>query len=55
VLVATAHPAKFREIVEPLVGSVPVPENLRRLYDLPSHYTEIDATLPALQYATHQL
>lgn len=52
VLVATAHPAKFREIVEPLVGGVPVPENLRRLYDLPSHFTEIDPTLQALQHAT---
>lgn len=52
VLVATAHPAKFREIVEPLVGSVPVPENLRRLYDLPSQFTEIDPTLTALQHAT---
>jgi threonine synthase len=54
VLVATAHPAKFREIVEPLVGPVSVPENLRRLYDLPSHFTEIDPTLAALQNATDQ-
>jgi threonine synthase len=52
VLVATAHPAKFREIVEPLVGAVPVPENLRRLYDRPSHFTEIDPSLQALQQAT---
>src|SRR5690606_35194577 len=28
VLVATAHPAKFREIIEPLVGEVQVPDNL---------------------------
>ncbi len=31
VLVATAHPAKFREIVEPLIGRpVPVPETLEK-------------------------
>jgi threonine synthase len=50
VLVATAHPAKFREIVEPLIGqTVPVPDNLRRLFELPSQFTEIDATLQALR------
>lgn len=50
VLVATAHPAKFREIVEPLIGqAVTVPENLRRLFELPSQCTEIDATLDALR------
>jgi len=48
VLVATAHPAKFREIVEPLVGRpVPVPESLQRLFRLPAHFLEIDATLLA--------
>jgi threonine synthase len=52
VLVATAHPAKFREIVEPLVGNVSVPPNLQRLFELPSHFTEIDPTLQALQHAT---
>jgi threonine synthase len=50
VLVATAHPAKFREIVEPLVGRpVPVPESLERLFGRPTHYTEIDATLASLR------
>ncbi|HYP80406.1 MAG TPA: threonine synthase [Steroidobacteraceae bacterium] len=52
VLVSTAHPAKFREIVEPLVGSVEVPENLRRLYDLPSSCREIEPSLAALRDAT---
>ncbi|MEO6080720.1 MAG: threonine synthase [Steroidobacteraceae bacterium] len=52
VIVATAHPAKFREIVEPLVGKVPVPENLQRLYDLPSVFSEIDPTLSDLRHAT---
>ncbi|MGC4027960.1 MAG: threonine synthase [Steroidobacteraceae bacterium] len=51
VLVATAHPAKFREIVEPLVGPMAVPENLRRLYDLPSSFGELDPTLNALRHA----
>lgn len=50
VLVATAHPAKFREIVEPLVGRpVPVPESLERLFRLPAHFEEIDANLGALR------
>lgn len=52
VLVATAHPAKFREIVEPLIGSrVQVPANLQRLFDLPVQCTEIDASLEALRAA----
>jgi threonine synthase len=52
VLVATAHPAKFREIVEPLVGRpVPVPASLERLFKRPAHFTEIDATIPALRAA----
>ena len=52
VLVATAHPAKFREIVEPLVGQpVPVPQALERLFRRPSQYNEIDATLASLRGA----
>ena len=55
VLVATAHPAKFREIVEPLIGqSVSVPGNLQRLFELPSKFTEIPATLAALRSAMQQ-
>ncbi len=52
VLVATAHPAKFREIVEPLIESpVPVPENLARLFERPVSCVEIDASLAALKSA----
>ena len=52
VLVSTAHPAKFREIVEPLIGhSVPVPESLARLFARPSRCVEIDPTLAALRAA----
>ena len=50
VLVATAHPAKFAEIVEPLIGrAVPVPESLTRLYAQPTQCTEIEASLGALR------
>lgn len=50
VLVATAHPAKFREIVEPLIGRpVPVPVNLARLFERPSQFSELDPTLAALR------
>jgi threonine synthase len=50
VLVSTAHPAKFREIVEPLIGrAVPLPATLARLFARPAQYIEIDATLAALR------
>jgi threonine synthase len=52
VLVATAHPAKFREIVEPLIGrEVPVPESLQRLFARPSVSVTINADLAALNAA----
>ncbi|HTV76943.1 MAG TPA: threonine synthase [Steroidobacteraceae bacterium] len=50
VLVATAHPAKFREIVEPLIGRhVDVPESLSRLFELPSRALDIAADVQALR------
>jgi threonine synthase len=50
ILVATAHPAKFNEIVEPLVGHpVPVPPALAALLELPRIETTVDATLDALR------
>jgi threonine synthase len=55
IVVATAHPAKFREIVEPLIGvSVPMPESLARLFEQPSRYIEIDATLAALRQSLQE-
>ncbi|HYL02580.1 MAG TPA: threonine synthase [Steroidobacteraceae bacterium] len=52
VLVATAHAAKFREIVEPITGQpVTVPESLARLFARPVYCVEIDATLEALRGA----
>jgi threonine synthase len=55
VLVATAHPAKFREIVEPLIGcAVPVPEALAKLFARPAECVEIDADLSALRALLQQ-
>jgi threonine synthase len=52
VLVATAHPAKFREIVEPLTGrAVPMPESLARLFARPVRCAEIGADLGELRAA----
>ncbi len=49
VLVATAHPAKFSEIVEPIIGRpLEVPPSLQRLLSLPRHYVDIPPTLQAL-------
>jgi threonine synthase len=50
VLVATAHPAKFNDIVEPLIGAeVPVPPPLAALLQLPSVQTEVEPSLAALR------
>lgn len=50
VIVATAHPAKFNEIVEPLIGrEVPVPEPLAKLLSLPRQERAIAPTLDALR------
>ena len=47
VIVSTAHPAKFREIVEPLIGrEVPVPETLAKLFARPTQCTEIEPSWP---------
>jgi threonine synthase len=50
VLVSTAHPAKFPEVIEPLIGrAVAVPETLAKLFAKPKLCTEIDAELAALR------
>jgi threonine synthase len=52
VLVATAHPAKFNDVVEPLTGSeVPVPAALAELLSLPSLQQNVAPTLDALRLA----
>ena len=52
VLVATAHPAKFNEIVEPIIGRpIQVPESLAQLLRLPQHCVDVPPTLEALAAA----
>jgi threonine synthase len=52
VLVATAHPAKFPEIVEPLIGcALEVPERLRELFERATRVERIEARLDALRGA----
>ncbi len=52
VLVATAHPAKFESIVEPLIGRhVEIPPALAELLDRPSQAAEIGASLDELRGA----
>jgi threonine synthase len=49
VLVSTAHPAKFPEIVEPLIGrKVPVPASLAALFARPSASVDIEPQLAEL-------
>jgi threonine synthase len=52
VVVATAHPAKFNEIVEPIIGKpIAVPASLADLLRNPSRRTDIPPTLEALSAA----
>jgi threonine synthase len=52
VLVATAHPAKFNEIVEPIIGvPLAVPDSLDRLLRLPRHFVDLPPTLQAVAAA----
>lgn len=51
-IVSTAHPAKFAEIVEPLIGCrVEVPASLGELFRRERRSVEIEASLPALRAA----
>jgi threonine synthase len=48
-LVATAHPAKFREIVEPLTGArIEIPESLAKLLSRPVSCVDLPPELAAL-------
>ena len=50
VIVSTAHPAKFNDIVEPQTGQeVPVPPSLAKLLSLPRHESELEPSLQALR------
>ena len=49
ILVATAHPAKFETIVEPLIGAeIPLPPELERILSLPSRCQRMAPDLSAL-------
>lgn len=49
IVVATAHPAKFEQIVEPLIGGpVAVPRALSDLFERPTRVTHIGASLDEL-------
>jgi threonine synthase len=50
VVLATAHPAKFPDVVEAVVGhEIPLPPGLARTRDAEEHVTEIPPTLEALR------
>ena len=51
VVLATAHPAKFAEVVEPLIGKIPVPESLSRTMQRKVDAATIPAELGALAEA----
>lgn len=52
IVVATAHPAKFNDIVEPLIGHpVQMPDALEALMHRPVHVTEIGPYLDELKQA----
>lgn len=52
ILLATAHPAKFRSEVEPLIGeSVPLPPSLAHRLELEERITPVAPTLKALEAA----
>ncbi len=49
ILVATAHPAKFETIVEPLIGEqVPLPQELEEILSRPAHSVLIEPNLASL-------
>lgn len=54
VIVATAHPAKFELIVEPLIdGEIPLPEPLMKIQSKPSRSVAVNADLGSLKNALH--
>jgi threonine synthase len=54
IAVATAHPAKFEQIVEPLIGeTIALPPELERILSLPRRCTQIEPQAEALSIALH--
>jgi threonine synthase len=55
ILVATAHPAKFETVVEPLIGTtVPLPDELAAILARPSRAVAIEADLGSFTTALQQ-
>ena len=56
ILVATAHPAKFETIVEPLIGEVlALPPELEEILSRPARAVSIDPDLPSLAAALQRV
>ena len=52
IVLATAHPAKFAEVVEPVLGrTLPLPQALAERMDAPRHFISVAPTLEALERA----
>ena len=52
IIVSTTHPAKFREIVEPLIGQqIEIPESLATLFSRPASAVDLQPQLAALTSA----
>jgi threonine synthase len=52
ILVATAHPAKFENIVEPIIGeAVELPSELAAILSRPQRFEEIEPTMSNLEKA----
>jgi threonine synthase len=52
IIAATAHPAKFEQIVEPVIGTaVPLPPELAEILDRPSRFVRIEPEVAALAEA----
>ena len=50
IVLATAHPAKFAETVEPLIGeALPIPPGIARVMDRPRQPIEVDPDLEAVR------
>jgi len=55
ILVATAHPAKFEMIVEPIIGqAIPLPDEMARALSRERRYVEIGPDLPSMAAALEQ-
>ncbi|HEU4590300.1 MAG TPA: threonine synthase [Steroidobacteraceae bacterium] len=55
ILVSTAHPAKFREIVEPLIGRrIEIPDSLAKLFSRPVSASDLEPRLAALSEALNR-